>query len=100
MKRREFIKISTITAGSITVSRMLHGTSIIAADELQRRSYSKNSTKLLQREYGKAGVKLSIIGFGGMVVKDAEQQHANRVVADAFEKGVNYFDVAPVDEKV
>jgi len=74
---------------------MLHDTSIIAADELQRRSYSKNSTKLLQREYGKTGVKLSIIGFGGMVVKDAEQQHANRVVADAFEKGVNYFDVAP-----
>ena len=95
MKRREFIKKSTITAGSVTVSRMLHDTSIIAADELQRRSYSKNSTKLLQREYGKTGVKLSIIGFGGMVVKDAEQQHANRVVADAFEKGVNYFDVAP-----
>jgi aryl-alcohol dehydrogenase-like predicted oxidoreductase len=95
MKRREFIKKSTIAAGSITVSRMLHGTSIIAADELRRSSYSKYSTKLLQREYGKTGVKLSIIGFGGMVVKDAEQQHANRVVAEAIEKGVNYFDVAP-----
>jgi len=95
MKRREFIKKSTVAAGSITVSRMLCGTSVIAADELQRRSYSKNSTRLPQREYGKTGVKLSIIGFGGMVVKDAEQQHANRVVADAFEEGVNYFDVAP-----
>lgn len=40
-------------------------------------------------------MKLSIIGFGGIVVKDAEQQHANRVVAEAFEKGVNYFDVSP-----
>ena len=95
MKRREFIKKSTIAAGSITVSRMLRGTSVIAADELQRRSYSKNSTRLPQREYGKTGVKLSIIGFGGIVVKDAEQQHANRVVTEAFEKGVNYFDVAP-----
>jgi aryl-alcohol dehydrogenase-like predicted oxidoreductase len=40
-------------------------------------------------------VKLSIIGFGGIVVDGAEQQHANRVVAEAFEKGVNYFDVSP-----
>ena len=95
MKRREFIKKSTIAAGSIAVSRMLRGTSVIGADELQRRSYSKNSTRLSQREYGKTGVKLSIIGFGGIVVKDAEQQHANRVVAEAIEKGMNYFDVAP-----
>ncbi len=95
MKRREFIKKGTIAAGSITVSRMLHGNSAIKADELQRSSYSRNSTSLPQREYGKTGVKLSIIGFGGIVVKDAEQQHANRVVAEAFEKGVNYFDVAP-----
>jgi len=41
------------------------------------------------------GVKLSIIGFGGIVVKDAQQQHANHVVAEAYEKGINYFDVAP-----
>ena len=95
MKRREFIKKSTIAAGSITVSSILNGTSAIAGDGLESKSYSKNSPKLPQREYGKTGEKLSIIGFGGIVVKDAEQQHANRVVAEAFEKGVNYFDVAP-----
>ncbi len=95
MKRREFIKKSTVAAGSITVSGMLRGTSVTATDELQRSSNSNDSTSLPQREYGKTGVKLSIIGFGGIVVKDAEQQHANRVVAEAFEKGVNYFDVAP-----
>ena len=93
MKRREFIKKSTVAAGSITVSRMLQGTSM--ADELQRSSYSTNPARLPQREYSKTSVKLSIIGFGGIVVKDAEQQHANHVVAEAFEKGVNYFDVAP-----
>jgi aryl-alcohol dehydrogenase-like predicted oxidoreductase len=38
---------------------------------------------------------LSIIGFGGIVVKDADQPHADRVVAEAFERGVNDFDVAP-----
>ena len=40
-------------------------------------------------------IKYAIIGFGGIVVRDAEQDHANRLVAEAVEKGVNYFDVAP-----
>ena len=93
MKRREFIKKSTVAASSITISGILQGTSV--ADELQRSSSSTNLARLPQREYGMTGVKLSIIGFGGIVVKDAEQQHANRVVAEAIEKGVNYFDVAP-----
>ncbi|KPK43696.1 MAG: oxidoreductase [Phycisphaerae bacterium SG8_4] len=55
----------------------------------------KNPARLPQRQYGQSGVKLSIIGFGGIVVDGAEQQHANRLVAEAFEKGVNYFDVSP-----
>ena len=93
MKRREFIKKSTVAASSITISGILQGTSV--ADELQRSSSSTNLARLPQRDYGMTGVKLSIIGFGGIVVKDAQQQHANHVVAEAIEKGVNYFDVAP-----
>jgi aryl-alcohol dehydrogenase-like predicted oxidoreductase len=89
MKRRDFLKKSTIAAGAITAGRMLDSTPLVATSEF------KNPASLSQREYGQTGVKLSIIGFGGIVVKDAEQQHANRVVAEAFEKGVNYFDVAP-----
>jgi predicted aldo/keto reductase-like oxidoreductase len=53
-----------------------------------------NAAKLARREY-KPGVELSIIGFGGIVVMGSDQEHANRVVAEAIEKGVNYFDVAP-----
>jgi aryl-alcohol dehydrogenase-like predicted oxidoreductase len=93
MKRREFIKKSTVAASSITISGILKGTSV--ADELQRSSSSANLARLPQRDYGMTGVKLSIIGFGGIVVKDAQQQHANHVVAEAYEKGINYFDVAP-----
>jgi predicted aldo/keto reductase-like oxidoreductase len=95
MRRREFLKKSTITAGSVTASSILHSTSQLAADEPKRDSNSGNRAILPRREYGQTGIKLSIIGFGGIVVKDAEQQHANRIVAEAFEKGVNYFDVAP-----
>jgi aryl-alcohol dehydrogenase-like predicted oxidoreductase len=38
---------------------------------------------------------LSIIGFGGIVVVGMEQKDADHMVAEAFERGVNYFDVAP-----
>lgn len=48
-----------------------------------------------RRPYGKAGIELSIIGFGGIVVTNLEQERANRLVAMAIEKGINYFDVAP-----
>jgi aryl-alcohol dehydrogenase-like predicted oxidoreductase len=95
MKRREFLKKSTIVASTITASRILHTTPLVTAKEHHRDSQSENRASLPQREYVQTGVKLSIIGFGGIVVKDVEQQHANRVVAEAFEKGVNYFDVAP-----
>jgi aryl-alcohol dehydrogenase-like predicted oxidoreductase len=95
MKRREFIKKSTVAAGSITASGLLGSTSMLAADESQHKSNFNNPPTLQQRDYGKTGVKLSIIGFGGIVVRDAEQRHASRVVAEAIEKGVNYFDVAP-----
>jgi aryl-alcohol dehydrogenase-like predicted oxidoreductase len=43
----------------------------------------------------KGDVKLSIIGFGGIVVCGMEQTSANAIVSEAFERGVNYFDVAP-----
>jgi aryl-alcohol dehydrogenase-like predicted oxidoreductase len=49
---------------------------------------------LAKREY-KNGVKLSLIGFGGIVVVGMEQSQADRTVAEAFDRGVNYFDVAP-----
>ena len=40
-------------------------------------------------------VQLSIVGFGGIVVVGFEQKDADRLVAESFDRGVNYFDVAP-----
>jgi predicted aldo/keto reductase-like oxidoreductase len=51
--------------------------------------------KLPRRAYGHQGTQLSIVAMGGIVVKDATEEHANRTVARAVEMGVNYFDVAP-----
>ena len=48
-----------------------------------------------RRELGKTGEKLSVVGFGGIVVKDETAENAGRYVAEAIDRGVNYFDVAP-----
>lgn len=82
MERRDFLKKAAVTAATV------------AAAESDGQAASNNG-KLPRREYGKTGEKLSIIGFGGIVVMGSDQAYADRVVAEAIERGVNYFDVAP-----
>jgi predicted aldo/keto reductase-like oxidoreductase len=48
-----------------------------------------------KRELGKTKEKLSVIGFGGILLNDNSQDFANAIVSKAIEMGVNYFDVAP-----
>lgn len=49
-----------------------------------------------KRQLGKTGEMLSVVGFGGIVVKDVTPDEASRYVTAAIEeRGVNYFDVAP-----
>ncbi len=48
-----------------------------------------------KRRYGKTDIMLSVIGFGGIIAMGHEQDKANRIVARAYERGINYFDVAP-----
>jgi aryl-alcohol dehydrogenase-like predicted oxidoreductase len=40
-------------------------------------------------------VRLSILGLGGMLLVGMEQRSADNIVAEALNRGVNYFDVAP-----
>jgi aryl-alcohol dehydrogenase-like predicted oxidoreductase len=75
MKRRDFLKSSAALA-------MASQLNLKAKEDLTRRTY-------------RGDVKLSVIGFGGVVVMGHEQPDANRLVAEAFDRGVNYFDVAP-----
>jgi len=91
MNRRDFLKAGVAaTAGLAVDGSPRQG----KADEMST-TVSSNPSTLPRREYGKTGVELSVIGFGGIVVAGAEQSHANRVVAEAVERGVNYFDFAP-----
>lgn len=91
MDRREFLR-STFAAGSAAAGGVLHGADSDCGSDCPCHA---NVPKLPRRAYGDTGERLSIIGFGGIVVSGVEQDHANRIVAEAIEKGVNYFDVAP-----
>ena len=48
-----------------------------------------------KRVLGKTGFEISAFAFGGIVVRDTPQEEANRIVARAVDRGINYFDVAP-----
>ncbi len=48
-----------------------------------------------KRSLGKTGEKLSMIGFGGIVVMNATPEESVNRVSMAIDWGVNYFDVAP-----
>ena len=48
-----------------------------------------------KREYGTTGESLSIVGFGGILVSGVDADEARGVVAEAVDRGVDYFDVAP-----
>ena len=48
-----------------------------------------------KRRYGRAEDTISVIGFGGIIVKDVTPEDASNYVSEAVDRGINYFDVAP-----
>lgn len=84
MKRRNFIRNSALGTLALTIPAI--------------RSFGNNFSadyKLPRRVLGKTGEKLSVIGFGAIMLNDNPQDFANELVAKAYELGVNYYDVAP-----
>ena len=83
MKRREFLKQAALTAATVASSSQLHA------------SGKTPSNPIAKRTLGKTGEQLSIIGFGGIVVMDEDPNAASNIVAEAVDRGINYFDIAP-----
>ncbi len=84
MKRRIFIRNSALTTMALTIPAI--------------RSFGNNFSaeyNLPRRVLGKTGEKLSVIGFGAIMLNDNPQDFANELVAKAYDLGVNYYDVAP-----
>jgi len=87
MRRRQFI------SGTLAASAAGLTASYWTTIEAHARKLAKD-TPLARRPY-KDGIKLSIIGCGGIVLVGQEQEAANTEVAESIDRGVNYFDVAP-----
>jgi predicted aldo/keto reductase-like oxidoreductase len=85
MNRRDFV-VGTAGAGAAL--------SLFPAG-LQGLEREKGPGGLERRALGKTAEKLSVIGFGGIVVMNATAEQAAERVRAAVEAGVNYFDVAP-----
>lgn len=85
MKRRDFIRATALAAPAI---------SLFPAD-LSTITRKTLPGKIEKRSLGKTGEMLSMIGFGGIVVKDATPEVASALVKLAIDGGINYFDVAP-----
>ncbi len=89
MERRELIK--GLSAAGLLAA--LDPAYLAARASLQAGDAPTNPVP--RRPYGRAKDTLSVIGFGGIVVKDVSPEQAARYVAEAVDRGVNYFDVAP-----
>lgn len=82
INRRDFIKSAAASAAVFPAT-------------LSGLAQEREGGLLEKRSLGKTGEMLSIIGFGGIVVRDASTQEAAQRVSEAINRGVNYFDVAP-----
>jgi aryl-alcohol dehydrogenase-like predicted oxidoreductase len=82
MERRAFMKQAAITAAAVASTNQLNAA-------------KTPSSPIARRTLGKTGEQLSIVGFGGIVVMNESTGEASNIVAEAVDRGVNYFDVAP-----
>ena len=85
MKRRNFLAAGLIAG---TIGRILKGSLLNAM------IHPASDQPLPRRRY-RNDVELSLVGCGGIVLMGMSQPEADRVVAEAVDRGVNYFDVAP-----
>jgi predicted aldo/keto reductase-like oxidoreductase len=90
MKRRDMLKLAAASAAVAVWPRFSFGEAAVAPPKAPT-----NAASLLKRPFGKSSDQVSIVGFGGLVLAKLDQEASNRLVAEAFEKGVNYYDVAP-----
>jgi aryl-alcohol dehydrogenase-like predicted oxidoreductase len=100
MRRREFLGTLGAAFATGTIVRRASaqasdGSATI--DERLANGPKSNAPRLPMREYGKTGIKLSVIGFPGFALRDTtenDRDRTNRLVAETIERGVNFFDLA------
>jgi predicted aldo/keto reductase-like oxidoreductase len=91
MERRSFLKV----VGGITGGLALGVQPALSADKSSSKREVEKVAGLPRRVLGRTGEKVSIVGFPGLALTHYEQDRCNKGIRDAFEKGINYYDVAP-----
>ncbi|HPC60431.1 MAG TPA: aldo/keto reductase [Verrucomicrobiota bacterium] len=86
MKRRDFLK----TVGGVAGAAAFGVNELFGADEPLERVEG-----LPRRALGKTGQKLSVVGFPGLALVHYDQEKCTAAIHSAFERGLNYYDVAP-----
>lgn len=85
MQRRDFIKTTIPVAASVVSGYWSQVEATVGG----------STNKPMPKRLYKDDVHLSIIGFGGIVLVGQSQKAGNNEVARAFDRGINYYDVAP-----
>ena len=86
MKRRTFLKAVGGAAGAAA----LGAPTLFGADQP-----IEKVAGMPRRVLGRTGQKLSVVGFPGLALTHYDQDKCTAALHDAFQRGVNYFDVAP-----
>jgi aryl-alcohol dehydrogenase-like predicted oxidoreductase len=85
MDRREFLRQTATTAATLSCFPA-------TLSAIERESVPG---QIERRSLGQTGEKLSIVAFGGYVLNRSKPEQAAQWVREAYEAGVNHFDVAP-----
>ncbi|MFM1944819.1 MAG: ral stress protein 69 [Verrucomicrobiota bacterium] len=89
MKRRAFIRmVGGAGLSAISLERLL--ADVKPADDITKRVQG-----LPYRKLGRTGAEISIIGFPGLALMREDQTSSDQAVRHAFDRGLNYYDVAP-----
>lgn len=86
MKRRTFLKTVSGAAGAAA----LGGCAV-----LDKAEPVEKVAGLPRRTLGRTGQKLSVVGFPGLALIHYDQEKCTAALHSAFERGLNYYDVAP-----
>ncbi len=87
MKRRDFIRISTVTTAVSGLVLPVTGLNL-----------NKGSQEIPRRTLGKTGARVSILALGGVIgmqLPPSENHDPVAIAETALDMGINYFDTAP-----
>ncbi len=89
MKRRNFLKVVGGVTGSVAI-----GVAPALVSESEAAEQAAGGV-MPRRVLGRTGFKVSVTGFAGLGLMHYDQDRCTRGLHEAFDQGLNYYDVAP-----